>query len=56
MQLQGLPFQKVKHVVGTLDAQPSVNDGIFILVTGQLLVSYFPPFSLLFFLTLLGRM
>lgn len=36
---QGLPFQKVKHQVSTLDAQPS-NDagGIIILVTGQLLV------------------
>ena len=39
--LQGLPFQQVKHVVSTLDAQPSGVDGsaILILVTGQLLVS-----------------
>ncbi|KAK2591664.1 Nuclear transport factor 2 [Conoideocrella luteorostrata] len=38
-KLAGLPFQKVKHQVSTLDAQPS-NDtgGIIILVTGQLLV------------------
>ena len=35
---QSLPFQKVKHAVGTLDAQPSVNGGIVILITGQLLV------------------
>ncbi|QPG94509.1 hypothetical protein C2857_006257 [Epichloe festucae Fl1] len=38
-KLAGLHFQKVKHQVATLDAQPS-NDsgGIIILVTGQLLV------------------
>lgn len=39
LQPQGLPFQKVKHQVSTLDAQPSNdNGGIIILVTGQLLV------------------
>ncbi|KAL6409637.1 Nuclear transport factor 2 [Ilyonectria robusta] len=39
LQPQGLPFQKVKHQVATLDAQPSnENGGIIILVTGQLLV------------------
>ncbi|SPN97438.1 related to nuclear transport factor 2 (ntf-2) [Cephalotrichum gorgonifer] len=37
-KLAGLPFQQVKHQVSTLDAQPSPNDGILILVTGQLLV------------------
>ncbi|TWU75957.1 Nuclear transport factor 2 [Metarhizium rileyi] len=38
-KLAGLPFQKVKHQVSTLDAQPSNSDGgIIILVTGQLLV------------------
>ncbi|KAG5982897.1 Nuclear transport factor 2 [Claviceps digitariae] len=38
-KLSGLPFQKVKHQVSTLDAQPSNdNGGIIILVTGQLLV------------------
>ncbi|KEZ38828.1 hypothetical protein SAPIO_CDS10871 [Scedosporium apiospermum] len=36
-KLSGLPFQQVKHQVSTLDAQPTPN-GIFILVTGQLLV------------------
>lgn len=36
---QTLPFQKVKHQVSTLDAQPTMVDGgIVILVTGQLLV------------------
>ncbi|KAG5925690.1 Nuclear transport factor 2 [Claviceps africana] len=38
-KLTNLPFQKVKHQVSTLDAQPSNdNGGIIILVTGQLLV------------------
>ncbi|KAL1860476.1 hypothetical protein VTK73DRAFT_7307 [Phialemonium thermophilum] len=37
-KLASLPFQKVKHQVATLDAQPSANEGVFILVTGQLLV------------------
>lgn len=37
-KLAGLPFQKVKHQVATLDAQPSPNDGVVILVTGALLV------------------
>ncbi|KAH8884672.1 nuclear transport factor 2 [Thozetella sp. PMI_491] len=37
-KLAGLPFQKVKHQLATLDAQPSLNDGVLILVTGQLLV------------------
>jgi hypothetical protein len=35
---QSLPFEKVKHAVSTLDAQPSENGGILILVTGALLV------------------
>ena len=35
---QSLPFQKVVHKVGTLDAQPNPNGGAIILVTGQLLV------------------
>jgi len=37
-KLAALPFQKVKHQVGTLDSQPSLNDGVVILVTGALLV------------------
>ncbi|GJD00931.1 nuclear transport factor 2 [Colletotrichum higginsianum] len=36
--LYSLPFQKVKHQVTTLDAQPTLEGGIIILVTGQLLV------------------
>ncbi|KAE8360660.1 hypothetical protein BDV27DRAFT_37354 [Aspergillus caelatus] len=38
-KLTGLPFQKVQHQVGTLNAQPSnENGGILVLVTGALLV------------------
>ncbi|KAJ1324917.1 NTF2 domain-containing protein [Microdochium nivale] len=37
-KLVGLPFEKVKHQVTTLDAQPSVGGGVLVLVTGQLLV------------------
>ncbi|KAI1004478.1 hypothetical protein K3495_g3735 [Podosphaera aphanis] len=38
-KLTNLPFEKVKHAVSTLDAQPlAVTGGILILVTGQLLV------------------
>ncbi|KAK7752202.1 Nuclear transport factor 2 [Diatrype stigma] len=37
-KLVNLPFQKVKHQVSTLDAQPGVNGGVLVLVTGQLLV------------------
>ncbi|UNI22688.1 Nuclear transport factor 2 [Purpureocillium takamizusanense] len=38
-KLTSLPFEKVKHQVSTLDAQPGMLEGgIVILVTGQLLV------------------
>ncbi|GJC81251.1 nuclear transport factor 2 [Colletotrichum tofieldiae] len=37
-KLSSLPFVKVKHQVTTLDAQPTLEGGIIILVTGQLLV------------------
>jgi hypothetical protein len=37
--MQNLPFQKVRHQVSTLDAQPSgETGGIMVLVTGALLV------------------
>ena len=40
MLAQSLPFEKVKHQVSTLDAQPSgEHGGILILITGALLVS-----------------
>ncbi|KAL4724026.1 Nuclear transport factor 2 [Fusarium chlamydosporum] len=38
-KLTSLPFQKVKHQVATLDAQPSNEQGgVIILITGALLI------------------
>ncbi|OAX84574.1 hypothetical protein ACJ72_01052 [Emergomyces africanus] len=37
-QLMGLPFQKVEHVQSTIDAQPTAEDGVVVLVTGALMV------------------
>ncbi|UPK90694.1 hypothetical protein LCI18_001629 [Fusarium solani-melongenae] len=38
-KLSSLPFEKVKHQVSTIDAQPSNGEGgIIILITGALLV------------------
>lgn len=38
---QTLPFEKVKHQVATLDAQPASESGnILVLVTGALLVCH----------------
>ncbi|KAG9251315.1 uncharacterized protein F5Z01DRAFT_663910 [Emericellopsis atlantica] len=38
-KLVSLPFQKVKHEIATLDAQPGMGDGsVIILVTGALKV------------------
>ncbi|OJJ71897.1 hypothetical protein ASPBRDRAFT_43269 [Aspergillus brasiliensis CBS 101740] len=37
-KLMGLAFQKVQHQISTLDAQPSVNGSIIVMVTGALLV------------------
>lgn len=43
-KLVGLPFQKIKHQVATLDAQPSSEQGgILVMVTGALLVR--PPMA-----------
>ncbi|KAH6842857.1 hypothetical protein B0I37DRAFT_330385 [Chaetomium sp. MPI-CAGE-AT-0009] len=41
-KLVGLPFQKVRHQVDTLDSQPTSNGGIIILVTGKLVVDESP--------------
>lgn len=41
-KLSALPFEKVKHQVSTLDSQPTVEGGIIILITGQLLVCHSP--------------
>ncbi|KAK1827700.1 nuclear transport factor 2 [Podospora conica] len=37
-KLAGLPFQKVQHKYGGVDAQPTPTGAIVILVTGQLVV------------------
>ncbi|CAI2162792.1 3617_t:CDS:2 [Funneliformis geosporum] len=37
-KLTSLPFQQVAHRIATLDAQPSINNGIFVMVTGELLI------------------
>lgn len=38
--VQSLPFKEVVHQVATLDAQPSQDNGILVLVTGALLVRW----------------
>lgn len=41
--VQDLPFEKVKHAVQTLDAQPSSGEGgIIVMVTGALMVRLSP--------------
>ncbi|KKZ62640.1 hypothetical protein EMCG_03050 [[Emmonsia] crescens] len=37
-QLVNLPFQKVKHQYSTVDAQPTEEGGVVVLVTGALMV------------------
>ncbi|KAL1888494.1 Nuclear transport factor 2 [Sporothrix stenoceras] len=37
-KLKNLPFQRVKHVTSTIDPQPTIADGVIVLVTGQLQV------------------
>ncbi|RIA91234.1 nuclear transport factor 2 [Glomus cerebriforme] len=37
-KLTSLPFQQVAHRIATLDAQPSINNGIIVMVTGELLI------------------
>ncbi|KAJ5239809.1 hypothetical protein N7468_004428 [Penicillium chermesinum] len=37
-KLTTLPFQQVRHQLATLDAQPSSENGIIVLVTGALIV------------------
>jgi hypothetical protein len=54
MEFQTLPFEKVKHAVSTLDAQPTnEGQGIIILVTGALLVCTFTAMSEVYLLTIL---
>ncbi|EEH39665.2 hypothetical protein PAAG_01854 [Paracoccidioides lutzii Pb01] len=41
-RLTGLPFQKVTHVQSTIDAQPTEEGGVVVLVTGALNVDEEP--------------
>ncbi|KAG5296854.1 nuclear transport factor 2 [Histoplasma ohiense] len=57
-QLLGLPFQKVEHVQSTIDAQPTAEGGVVVLVTGALMVDEEPKpmnYSQLFHLRPDGR-
>lgn len=36
--LEGLSFKKVKHVIQTIDCQPSVSNGVMVFVSGELYV------------------
>ena len=38
-KLQNLPFQEIQHRTDTVDAQPSADDGIMVLVTGALMIA-----------------
>ncbi|EOA82474.1 Nuclear transport factor 2 [Exserohilum turcicum] len=38
-KLQNLPFQQIQHQTATIDAQPSADDGILVLVTGALMIA-----------------
>ncbi|EUC42760.1 hypothetical protein COCMIDRAFT_7720 [Bipolaris oryzae ATCC 44560] len=37
-KLQNLPFEQIQHRTDTVDAQPSAEDGIMVLVTGALMI------------------
>ncbi|USP74023.1 hypothetical protein yc1106_01297 [Curvularia clavata] len=36
---KNLPFQEIQHRTDTVDAQPSADDGIMVLVTGALMIA-----------------
>lgn len=42
-KLTGLPFQTIQHVVTTTDCQPSPNNGVIVMVVGQLKTDNDPP-------------
>lgn len=41
-KLTSLPFAQCQHRISTLDAQPSMSQGINIVVTGQIIVRPLP--------------
>jgi len=44
-KLMSLPFQSVTHMVTTVDAQPTVDNGLIVFVIGQLKTDNDPPHS-----------
>ncbi|PFX33201.1 nuclear transport factor 2-like [Stylophora pistillata] len=42
-KLTGLPFTTVKHVITTIDCQPSTDNGVVVFVVGQLKTDDDPP-------------
>ncbi|CAH1269698.1 NUTF2 [Branchiostoma lanceolatum] len=42
-KLIALPFQKVQHVVTTVDCQPMLDGGVLVMVVGQLKTDDDPP-------------
>ncbi|XP_053208380.1 probable nuclear transport factor 2 [Panonychus citri] len=55
-KLQGLTFKTIKHVVTTVDCQPTFDGGVLIVVLGQLKTDDDPPhtFNQVFVLKPLG--
>ena len=44
-KLQNLTFQKIQHIVTTVDCQPLPNGGVLVYVFGQLKTDDDPPHS-----------
>lgn len=42
-KFQGLTFQKIQHVITTVDAQPTFDGGVIVSVLGQLKTDDDPP-------------
>lgn len=51
-KIVGLPFQQIKHIITTIDCQPTYDGGVQVLVIGQLKTDQDHPhsFSQVFFL------
>lgn len=44
-KLQGLTFQKIQHIITAVDAQPTFDGGVLVVVLGQLKTDDDPPHS-----------
>jgi hypothetical protein len=42
-KIQGLSFEKIQHIVTTIDSQPTMDGGVLIVVLGQLKTDDDPP-------------